>query len=301
MALASPGRMRWPCVLLLASALAGASHAHAAVPKAARAPRRPRPVASIENWQPRKTTWPMWAAAGAQTVATAWTAGQAVAGAQGHGGKLALAVASGWVLADFISGRVHKWIDAYGDEHTPLFGGMIQQFNHHHRRPFDATRMKLLPALWGATKFTAPLALALPFFDGIDPVTKAFAISTLAGLAFSQHSHNLSHIPPSRRGPLLKLAQATGVFLRPSHVRKHHPSPQSSHFEPLNGSVTPIIEATGWNRHEERLLWYVLRAVPRPWNDRALAPPSYLDDEMHDRSAWARLRLDLSTWWKKTR
>ena len=71
------------------------------------------------------------------------------------------------------------------------------------------------------------------------------------------------------------------------------------YFEPLNGLASPLLKATRFNRLHERFSWYAGRLVSRTWTDRSLAPPSYLDDGMHWKSGWARMRLDLSSWWHR--
>jgi hypothetical protein len=287
------------CLAVFASALA-ASRGAVAAEQRQRAPLRPKPVKPIEGWAPSKTRWHMVLVAGAQAAIAAYELHQAWKGSPTRSGKakLALSAFAGWQAADLASGEVHRLIDAYGDQDTPLVGYNIQEFNHHHVRPRDAATMPLFPAVWGAAKYTLPAAV-LATFAKSKPTTKVFLTTFLAGMALAQHSHNRSHVPKGDRSPALQAMQGSRIFLKYDHVRNHHPRPQAEYFEPLNGLTSPLLKATRFNRLHERFFWYTGRLVSRTWTDRSLAPPSYLDDGMHWKSGWARMRLDLSSWWHR--
>ena len=202
-----------------------------------------------------------------------------------------LTTVAGWIFADFLSGRFHKYIDAYGDENTPIVGTVIKEFAHHHRRPKDALCTPLLAALWGEVRFTAPLTILLMWVP-MHPLLRIFAVTALAGIALSQHSHNLAHIPLKKRSTSLKIVQVLRIFLRHRPHMIHHRPPHSEYFEPLNGVCSPILERLNDNRREECLFWYLFHAVPRTWEDPKLAPPSYLDETMHHASGMARFKFD---------
>jgi hypothetical protein len=169
---------------------------------------------------------------------------------------------------------------------------MIREFQHHHRRPMDATRTSCIAAMWGAARFTTPLSItAVLLPSGL--MMQTFLATLLAGIAISQHSHNLAHIPAHQRSWWLKLLQTARLFLpHRTHVKNHHHTPWHEHFEPLAGWWSLAFCLMGYNRAEERLLWYLLRAVPRTWERPELAPPSYLCEAMHWRGGYERLRFD---------
>ncbi len=260
-----------------------------------RQPLRPRPVEAIENWQPKKTTWPMWLVVGVQLVASVALLQKAIIDLELTFTDVAggiLAVITGWIFADFLSGRYHKYIDAYGDEKTPVFGEIIRQFAHHHRRPKDAIRISMLLALWSEIRFTAPLALLLLYIP-MNSWARIFSTMVLAGIAISQHSHNRTHVLLRERSGALKAAQAMRIFLRHRPHMIHHKPPHAEHFEPLNGACSSVLAWLNYNRLEERFFWYLFRAVPRTWQNPELAPPSYINDAKHYESCMARLKFDL--------
>ena len=258
-------------------------------------PLTPRPVAPFEHLQPRTTTWPMCVGVAVQLIASIellLQTGRSMGSVLAMTGGILAAVA-GWILADFIGGRFHKYIDAYGDENTPVFGEVIKQFAHHHAHPTDATRMPMIPALWGQARFTAPLTVMLLWIP-MHPWLTILALATLTGIAVSQHSHNRAHVPLDQRSLSLKMLQALRIYLRHDPHQTHHKPPHSGSFEPLNGVCSPLLEWINYNRLEENTFWYLFHAVPRTWEDVSLAPPSYVDETMHHESGLARLRYDLA-------
>ena len=50
------------------------------------------------------------------------------------------AVLAGYVMADFGSGVFHWATDNYGNEKTPVFGGVIAAFQGHHLFPWTITK-----------------------------------------------------------------------------------------------------------------------------------------------------------------
>jgi sterol desaturase/sphingolipid hydroxylase (fatty acid hydroxylase superfamily) len=167
----------------------------------------------------------------------------------GIGGELT-AIICAWLLADFLSGVVHLYMDD-NDRYESLDGPLIANFHLHHKTPLY--KVKSLPVVYfmesGSKVWLVPFLLltALLFrVDGISPLLLHLLVYVGVFSSVSEVSHYLCHTSTS---PLAMFLGNSGILLSKSHHALHHLR-DNANYAFLNGVSDPLINmfAVKWSR-----------------------------------------------------
>lgn len=160
-------------------------------------------------------------------------------------------LASGYLLADLLTGIVHWFCDTFFDEATPFIGpGLIAPFREHHRDPLLMTQHGFLELTGSSFRGLAPL-LVLFVWQGrsMPPTANAFVFALAAGAAGTNLLHRWAHDPSPP--PLATFLQRTGVVLTPGRHARHHQPPYAAAYCVTSGWMNPLCERLRlWSRFE---------------------------------------------------
>ena len=95
----------------------------------------------------------------------------------------------GILLADFMTGLIHWFMDRYGRTHWPVIGGAIWMNQEHHRRP----RLFLTGTVWTRNREVLIVSLAvLALFWAVGALSPFVAAFALSG-CFANEIHAAAH------------------------------------------------------------------------------------------------------------
>uniref|UniRef100_A0A0G4GQ94 Lipid desaturase domain-containing protein n=1 Tax=Chromera velia CCMP2878 TaxID=1169474 RepID=A0A0G4GQ94_9ALVE len=188
-----------------------------------------------------------------------------VSSAQSLAGGLdiALGFLCALVFGDFFSGLFHWVADNYGNGSTPVFGGVIEGFQGHHKAPwtityrdFENNTFKICYAAGAIVALSFLLLGGSPFWQTFWTV---FAVSQ----AFAQEFHKYSHMtnPPA----LVRRLQDAGLILSRKEHGQHHNSPFEGHYCILFGFCNRPLDSIGFFRFLERRVVALGGHEPNSW------------------------------------
>jgi ubiquitin-conjugating enzyme E2 variant len=164
-------------------------------------------------------------------------------------------LATGYVMADLLTGFVHWFCDTFFEETTPIIGPhVIASFREHHRDPLLMTRHGLLELTGSSFRGLAPVLGAYLWLGGPAPVwVDAFVFAMGSGAVATNLLHRWAHEvdPP----PIARLLHASGLVLTPRRHARHHAPPYAAAYCVTTGWLNPICERLGvWTRAEAALV-----------------------------------------------
>lgn len=169
-----------------------------------------------------------------------------------HGARMALEAFGAWLLADFLTGLVHWWEDAYAKAEWPLLGPLVAGPNLlHHRDPRAMTRLP-----WWRNVDVPLIAglLALTGLAALHALRWPLALAILLA-AFTNLVHRWAHQSPAENGRLVTWMQAKGLIQSRAQHALHHRWPRKSHYCPLTNALNPLLEKLAfWRRLERTIL-----------------------------------------------
>lgn len=158
----------------------------------------------------------------------------------GLGGQL-IAILSAWLLADFINGLVHMYMDN-NDSYDSVFGPLIANFHLHHKTPlYQPKNLAVVYFVESGSK-----VWMVPCLAALLPLTTSARISPLllhilvyAGVLSSvaEVSHYLCHTSVS---PVAIFSGNCGILLSKRHHAAHHLR-DNVNYAFLNGLTDPLI------------------------------------------------------------
>ena len=166
--------------------------------------------------------------------------------------RVAFDLAGAWLLADFITGLVHWWEDAYAKPDWPVLGPLVAAPNLlHHRDPRAMTRVPWWRNL--DVPMTAGL-LAMGALVAFHMLRWPIALAILLA-AFTNLVHRWAHQSPAENGRLVTWMQAKGLIQSRAQHALHHRWPRRSHYCPLTNTLNPVLERLDfWRRLERTIL-----------------------------------------------
>lgn len=182
-----------------------------------------------------------------------------------HGFWMALEALGAWLFADFLTGLVHWWEDAYAQPDWPVIGPLVAEPNLlHHRDPRAMTRLPWwknvdVPVIAGALALAGLAALhALAW-----PLVLAIVLA-----AFTNLVHRWAHQSAAENGRLITWMQDSGLIQSRAQHALHHRWPRKSHYCPLTNALNPVLERFDFWRRLERVILRVTglrrRREPKP-------------------------------------
>lgn len=174
----------------------------------------------------------------------------------GIDGQLA-AIITAWVLADFINGLVHLYMDS-NDCYTSLSGPLIANFHLHHKTPLY--KKKSLPVVYfvesGSKIWLVPCLAAVALLterDGVSPLLLHILAYTGVLSSVAEVSHYLCH---TSTAPLATVLGNCGILLGKRHHGAHHLRDNIG-YAFLNGISDPLINfiaarcSPGYKQHTD--------------------------------------------------
>ncbi|MEM7768564.1 MAG: fatty acid desaturase CarF family protein [Pseudomonadota bacterium] len=174
-------------------------------------------------------------------------------------GKGLMKILGGLMLADFVSGVFHWFEDRYGNPKWPILGPTIRANQEHHHTPRAFLKGSFLKRnhevfIIGALFLAGFWALGwLNLFTG----------SAVAFGMFANEFHRAAHRSPKENGPLITLAQKTGLAQGFTHHAQHHRKGKDTHYCVITNYVNPVLERIGFFPALERIIRATTGAVPR--------------------------------------
>lgn len=182
-----------------------------------------------------------------------WRLWQLSIGIAGHLAALAIA----WVLADFVNGLVHMYMDN-NDRYDTIAGPFIANFHLHHKTPLY--KEKFLPMVYfvesGSKVWLVPF-LAATALLAMSGQANPLLLCTLvyAGILSSvaEVSHYLCH---TSRSPLAMFLGNCGILLSKRHHAGHHLQ-DNINYAFLNGLTDPLLNliarrfSRGYKQHTD--------------------------------------------------
>jgi len=152
-----------------------------------------------------------------------------------------IAILVAWVLADFINGLVHMYMDG-NDAYDSLAGPLIANFHLHHKTPLYSK--KPLPVVYfvesGSKIWLVPFLAAVAILttvDGFNPLLLHLLVYTGILSSVAEVSHYLCH---TSRSPIAMVLGNCGIFLSKRHHALHHLRDNVG-YAFLNGLTDPVI------------------------------------------------------------
>lgn len=169
----------------------------------------------------------------------------------------------GLLVADAGSAFVHHALDNYGNEHTPIFGGAVKDFQWHHTDPNAESRSGFAASAWRTAAGTlAPLLATLVARPGL-PIGVAVGVAALAAI-FATENHKAAHRRPEDVPLVYKLAQLIGLSVSKEGHDTHHVSPHHEFYGIINGWSNKVLDR-GFMRWTEALVFALTGVEPNTW------------------------------------
>lgn len=213
--------------------------------------------AAMEKYNSRKTYHLCDAlVALANTSLQAWLLWRLWQLSTGLGVHLAALVIA-WILADFVNGLVHMYMDN-NDRYDSISGPFIANFHLHHKSPLY--KRKFLPVVYfvesGSKVWLFPFLAAtalLSLTDQANPLLLSVLVYTGILSSVAEISHYLCHTPAA---PLAMFLGDCGILLSKRHHASHHLQ-DNVNYAFLNGLTDPLLNliarrfSRGYKQHTD--------------------------------------------------
>ena len=165
------------------------------------------------------------------------------------------------LFADFISGVVHWFEDAYIREDTPWLGSRIGRNNTlHHHLPRRMTQNNWWQSSWDLLAAMA-LLVALAALTGY-LTWHVWLFALVAGNA--NEVHKWSHRTRKENGKVISWLQDIRLLQTPRHHAIHHTNPKEVHYCPITNLLNPLLDAVHFWAGTEWLLRHCIGLKRRP-------------------------------------
>jgi plasmanylethanolamine desaturase len=164
------------------------------------------------------------------------------------------------LLLDFISGVVHWAMDSYGRAATPITGRLYIAPNiRHHRYPRDFMTRNYLQSSWDLL-LVGTLILAGAWALGrVTWEVWLFVVVGSNAILF----HKWMHRTRKENGPVISLLHDLRLLQTPRHHARHHSGAKNTHYCAITVALNPLLDAIGFWRLLERIVFLVFAAMPR--------------------------------------
>jgi ubiquitin-conjugating enzyme E2 variant len=174
-----------------------------------------------------------------------------------------LAIATGLLLADFISGFFHWFFDTWFSPDTPFIGkAFVRTFREHHVDPTAITRHDFVETNGSNMLAGSVLVVVGHWFAEAESAFAAVAL-LFAGLFMSVTSqvHKWAHSERVPK-PVALLQRARVILSKTAHAR-HHAAPFDRAYCITSGWLNSTLHYTRFFRMLERIVSAVTGALPR--------------------------------------
>ncbi|MEO0983457.1 MAG: fatty acid desaturase CarF family protein [Pseudomonadota bacterium] len=172
---------------------------------------------------------------------------------------IAVQIAGGLLLADFLSGVFHWFEDRYGNPKWPVLGHTIRQNQQHHFTP----RSFLSGSTFARNKEVWAIGLGFLALFGALGWLNAFTGSAVLFGMFANEIHAAAHRSPAENGHLITWLQRLGLMQSHAHHAQHHRKGKDTHYCVMTNYLNPALERIGFFQRLERAIKAATGAVPR--------------------------------------
>jgi len=192
----------------------------------------------------------------ANTSLQAWLLWRILQLSIGIGGQLSALVIA-WVLADFVNGLVHMYMDN-NDRYDSIAGPFIANFHLHHKTPLYKRKFLFVVyfAESGSKVWLVPVLAAtalLSMSEQVNPLLLCILVYTGILSSVAEVSHYLCH---TSTAPLAILLGNCGILLSKRHHAGHHLQ-DNVNYAFLNGLTDPLLNliarrfSRGYKQHTD--------------------------------------------------
>jgi len=166
--------------------------------------------------------------------------------------KIVLEIILTVLFADFVSGFIHWFEDAYGHENWPITGRLITKPNIlHHHDPRHFTRNNWLRSSWDLICLGG-IILAVSWACGL--LTWQVWLFVILGSNANQF-HKWAHRTAAENGIIINFLHRIRLLQTPRHHARHHTNPKESHYCVLTNFLNPILDRIGLWQELEWIIW----------------------------------------------
>lgn len=164
-----------------------------------------------------------------------------------------------WILADFITGLVHWWQDAYGNPNWPILGKYVVIPNlNHHKTP----RSMLKDGYWDRVKTSVVTAIFLVTVFWFCGWHSWRMVLCLVFTTQGNHIHAMSHRTNKENGLFVMFLQKIGIFQGRKMHGWHHRAPYDTNFFILTNYLNPMFNKIKFFERLELLILKLFRIKP---------------------------------------
>lgn len=173
--------------------------------------------------------------------------------------SVALQIFALWLAADFITGIVHWWQDAYGNPTWPILGKYVISPNlRHHEDPRAMLKISYWSRVWTSV-VTGILILTIFWLCGWCPW------QLIVGIAFASQGnevHAMGHRTDKENGKFVLFLQKIGVVQRRRTHGWHHKAPYDTNFFVMTEFLNPPFNTIKfWEKTERFLAWCGIKTL----------------------------------------
>ena len=174
--------------------------------------------------------------------------------------NLILKLVSVILLADFLTGCAHFWMDQYGREDMPLVGKFVVEVNIlHHKNPRHICSNNYWQLTWTSWAFGGVLLLLEWLVLG--GVGWGGILLVVYG-SQANLIHQWTHQTKIENGRFITWLQKYHIIQSTPHHRFHHVAPFDAHFCILTDWLNPILEKTKfWEGVIAFFKWFGIQPV----------------------------------------
>jgi len=157
--------------------------------------------------------------------------------------------------AEFVTGVVHWFEDAYVREDTPLIGRHVARPNIvHHHYPRFMTRLNWWQSSWDLCLTAGSLVVIAWLCGALTWQVWLFAILA----ANANQFHKWTHRTRTENGPVISFFQDIRLLQTARHHARHHTDPKNSHYCTMTNVLNPVLDGI---RFWDGLEWALARTV----------------------------------------
>ncbi len=184
---------------------------------------------------------------------------------------VSLALAIGFILADFVSGIVHWLADTWGSADMPILGpALIRPFREHHVDQKAMTHHDYIETNGANCLVAVPvaaIALWLPVESTAWPRTMLFLVASIGSMIFwvmmTNQIHKWAHLDEASLPKSVVRLQRMHWILPVAHHQTHHQAPFATYYCITTGWLNPLLHRLNFFRHIERIITKMTGAIPR--------------------------------------
>jgi ubiquitin-conjugating enzyme E2 variant len=141
--------------------------------------------------------------------------------------------------AEFVSGLVHWFEDAYVREDTPLIGRRVARPNIvHHHYPRYMTRHTWWQSSWDLVCLSLAFVAVAWMLGVLNWEVWLFAIIA----ANANELHKWAHRTRRENGPVISFLQDVRLLQTAHHHALHHTDPKNSHYCTVTNLLNPVLD-----------------------------------------------------------